>query len=95
MKTAMQVNRKPSNEEMARMHREFIQAIQPIIKAKCDLMNKCLPRITVYPSGKVEREYDFTEEQKRLLEDADKYIEHLKHVIFKDFVELNEVLQNG
>ena len=86
MKTAMQVNRQPSKEEFAVMHREFISAIQPIIKAKCNLMNKCLPKITVYPDGKVEKEYDFTEDQKRLLANADEAIEHIKHQILGEYI---------
>jgi len=85
MKTAMQVSRTPSKETLARLKREYMDAIQPIIKAKCDLMNKCLPRITIFSSGEVKKEYDFTEDQKLLLENADKAIEHIRKTIYKDY----------
>ena len=65
-------------------HRLFMEAIQPTIEIKMRVYSITLPRMLIYPDGRTEVEYDFTPEQRKILDQCDEYIEHIKQQAYKD-----------
>ena len=59
----------------ALVHREFMREIEPILKAKASIYWFSMPRITIYADGRIEREYDLSEQKKAVLAQADELIE--------------------
>jgi len=60
------------------IQREYINAIKPYLDMKYRVYCVTLPKTTINPDGKIEHEYDFTDEQKETLRLVDEGIEMVK-----------------
>ena len=74
------IDREPSARECAEAHMEFTHQIKPIIKAITDTYAVSLPVITIV-DGVVHTEYKHSEETQRLLDMADRSIEHIADIV--------------
>lgn len=52
----------------------FRDAIQPFLKIKADLMRFKVPKMTIYPDGRFESVYEWTEEEKKAFAQVDELI---------------------
>jgi len=83
MQKAIQaISRELTPEQIYWKDRQYRDAIQPIIRMKTRIMCLVIPEITVYPDGRVEHDYKFTDDQKALLDNADKAINQIHRQIF-------------
>jgi hypothetical protein len=88
--TAIQVQNRNRDIELAQMgsksavkrlvmrQRDYIRAIKPYTDMKADIYSRTLPKMIVYPDGRTEHHYNFTEQQKEILKQCDELIEAVK-----------------
>jgi hypothetical protein len=55
-------------------HEAFMTAIQPFLKIKTDMMMIKGPKMTLYPDGRFESVYEWTEEENKVLAQVDELI---------------------
>jgi hypothetical protein len=58
--------------------RQYLEAIKPFQQMRYKLYSVMLPTTIIYPDGRIEREYNFTEQQKESLRLADEAMEMIK-----------------
>ena len=58
--------------------RAYIRAIQPYLDMKYRVYSVTMPKIIIHVDGRIEHEYDFTDDQKTQLALADEIIEEIK-----------------
>jgi hypothetical protein len=62
-------------EKLAAAHRDFRRVIEPFVKAKADIYAVYMPAVTIYPDGRIETQYSFSEEHQRYLRQFDEFID--------------------
>lgn len=60
------------------LQREYIQAIKPYLDLKHSIYSLVLPKITLFPDGSIETEYDFPQEEKDNLAKLDEMMEDIR-----------------
>lgn len=81
--TESMVNRLPVDWiKVAELHREYMRAIQPLIKMKSDIYAMNLPVMIIEPDGNMRSEYRFNEGQVMALESIDAAIKETKKSFF-------------
>ncbi len=63
---------------LARRVRHYLEAIEPYQKMRYELYSMTLPTTTIYPDGRIEHDYNFTDQQKETLRLADEAMEMIK-----------------
>lgn len=71
-----------STYEVAARHRDYMNAIQPMIRMKQRIYATNIPVIIIEPGGIIRSEYRFDENQKSVLEYADIMINMMKKAYF-------------
>ena len=70
-------------KRLMQMHREYMEAVNPLVKLKTEVMNCCLVKMTLFPDGHIEKEY--TEEGKRIMDVIQDEWERARQAIFEAF----------
>lgn len=58
--------------------RQYLEAIKPYQQIRYELYSMMLPTTTMYPDGRIEHDYHFTEHQQETLRLAEEMIESIK-----------------
>lgn len=57
-------------------HRAYLEAIQPLLKAKADMYACRIPKVTIdQETGHISTEYEFSEAERAALDDCDRLIQ--------------------